>query len=196
MALLVVLLSIALVVALVVLVIVLGRGGGGAPEPAPGDTPGAGGGDTADDGAEDGGDGAADDPDSGAADASALYEAELVEIDLDGGLTYVDLDTEPPTVSDTKIGGHDLSLGTTTGTPGLHSQDSVQMTLAPLPEGGAEPDAASCRDAVETNGTYTSDFEQDARFCLQTDEGAVAAIQVTASPHGRGPAAFEVTLWE
>ncbi|MFW5416445.1 hypothetical protein J0910_07465 [Nocardiopsis sp. CNT-189] len=127
--------------------------------------------------------------------AVVLFGPEELVIDLSDDGQNIDLDSDPPLVTSSSIGGADLSLEPGSRAPSM-STEGYKPYLAPLPEGGEQPGPEECLDNVSTNGTYDGDFERGARFCLQTGEGLPAYFEVTAAPKGSGENTIELTIWE
>lgn len=127
--------------------------------------------------------------------AEVLFGPEELVIDLSGGGQNIDLDSDPPLVTSSSIGGADLSVRSGSRSPSL-SSGGYKPYLAPLPEGGEQPGPEECLDNVSTNGTLDGDFKRGARFCVQTDEGLPAYFEVTSAPKGKGENTIELTVWE
>ncbi|MDA2803288.1 hypothetical protein [Nocardiopsis suaedae] len=195
----VVFLGFAVLVAAAVVFLTAGRGGegeasagadgsqGGAQEGAQGSGTESGG-----DGGGGRGEAAAEDSAGQEQEDTVLFEDEL-SVEVASPYTYVDLDTDPPLRTDSRIDGRDFVLRP--NIDGVAFENS-SGGIAPLPEGGQAPDKAACLDAIETNGTSGADFTPGARFCVQTDQGRVASIEAVSSPGGVGTATLQATVWE
>ncbi|WP_327697365.1 hypothetical protein [Streptomyces sp. NBC_00459] len=124
----------------------------------------------------------------------ARFGPKVVDADTTDSGSYIELDTSEPIVSDSSLKGADIIFGASLGDPNLFVPGSGSM-LAPLPGSGAAPTAQECADAVDTNGTYTSDVKPGDRFCLMTDQGRVAYLKVVTAP-SRGTGKLNVTVWD
>lgn len=192
----VVFLGFAVLVAAAVVFFATGRGteggsGDGARAGAQEDAQGSGG--ESDAGGDEGqGEQAAEDSAEQEQEDTVLFDEELT-VEVASPYTYVDLDTDPPLQTDSRIDGRDFVLR-----PNINGVafENSSGGIAPLPEGGEAPDKAACLDAIETNGTTGADFTPGARFCVQTGEGRVASIEAVSSPGGTGTATLQATVWE
>ncbi|MGA4558444.1 hypothetical protein [Uniformispora flossi] len=117
-----------------------------------------------------------------------------VKITLKPSAYYLDLDTTSPTPGPSDKGA-DLFVGFNLPDLGISPPRSGDV-LAIAPSDGPEPTAADCRGLVAKNGGYSSgELSAGTRLCLQTDEGHIAYLRITAAPT-RQAVMFDVTVWE
>ncbi|MDA2809518.1 hypothetical protein O4J56_02600 [Nocardiopsis sp. RSe5-2] len=189
----VVFLGFAVLVAAAVVFFTMGRGaeGEGSPDASQEDAQGSGG---ESGGGQDGGqDDAAAEDDAGQEPQDTVVFDDELTVEVASPQSYIDLDTDPPLVTDARVDGYDFVLR-----PNINGVafENSSGGIAPLPEGAEAPDKAACLDAVETNGTTGADFTPGARFCVQTDQGRVASVEAVSSPGGTGTATLQATVWE
>lgn len=140
------------------------------------------------DGGESGGD-----TDEQQEDTALFGPDEALTVEVGSPQSYIDLDTDPPLVTDSRIDGYDFVLRPNiNGVAFEHSMGGI----APLPEGGEAPDRAACVDAIETNEVTSAALTSGARYCLRTGEGHIAYVQAVSSPGGTGTATLQATVWE
>lgn len=106
------------------------------------------------------------------------------------GCCMVDLDSVPPLAAD-GIDGGDIYVDVSP--PDL---EGSSRRLAPLPDGAPTPTEADCVNRVQTNGTSRGELARGARYCVQTDAGRLAFVQVLSVPSGSGTVQLRVTVWE
>lgn len=128
------------------------------------------------------------------ADQPAKVMAGPVKITLKPGASNLDLDTSSPVPSPSDNGA-DMFVGFNLPDLGISPLRSGKV-LAPASPDGPEPTAADCRRLVGKNGGYSSgDLTPGTRLCLQTGEGHIAYLRITAVPT-RQAVMFEATVWE
>ncbi|MFI6978797.1 hypothetical protein ACIBSV_09375 [Embleya sp. NPDC050154] len=116
-------------------------------------------------------------------------------VTVDPSSRYVDLDTKPPLVGPSNKAA-DIVFLYTFAKPELVTVGSTP-TLAALPQGGSEPTAASCAEAVAKRGTYLAgELAQGSGFCAITNEGRTAYFRLIGPPAGEAPVRLEVTVWD
>lgn len=106
------------------------------------------------------------------------------------GCCNVDLDSVPPLAAD-GIKGGDIYVDVSP--PEL---EGPSRGLAPLPDGAPIPTQSDCVTRVETNGAARGELTRGARYCVQTDAGRIAFVQVLSVPAGSGTVQLRVTVWE
>lgn len=133
-------------------------------------------------------------PASAAADGPAKVFAGPVKITLTEGSSYVDLDNSKPFPGPSDKGA-DVGTGFMLPTQDLYPPKSGNVMAVSSPD-GPEPTKADCVSLIKKNGTYTSgELTTGTRLCLQTNEGRIAYLRVTAVPT-RKALMFEATVWE
>ncbi|UGQ14874.1 hypothetical protein LO772_15630 [Yinghuangia sp. ASG 101] len=106
--------------------------------------------------------------------------------------SHLVLDAEAP-LAQSGEDGADLSMLFNIPPPALITADYAK-TMAMLPAEGSEPTAADCAEAVSKRGTGSiEDLKSGMRFCVQTDEGRIAFVQVTRA--SLKAVTFRVTAW-
>ncbi|MGR7001747.1 hypothetical protein ACU686_33125 [Yinghuangia aomiensis] len=117
-----------------------------------------------------------------------------LKITLTEGSSYVDLDNSKPFPGPSDKGA-DVTTGFMLPTQDLYPPKGGNVMAVSSPD-GPEPTKADCVSLIKKNGTYTSgDLTSGTRLCLQTNEGRIAYLRVTAVPT-RKALMFEATVWE
>ncbi|MGW1992002.1 hypothetical protein [Embleya sp. NPDC001921] len=132
---------------------------------------------------------------SRAASGPAKVLAGPVRIRLSPDAEYIDLDSSSPVPQLSTGKGADAFVGFNLPSLTLGPPRSGNVVAAAPPD-GADPTRDECSGFIAKRGTHTSgDLAQGARYCLQTDEGRVAYLKITAVPT-RSAVTFEATVWE
>ncbi|GAA4968958.1 hypothetical protein GCM10023205_37730 [Yinghuangia aomiensis] len=117
-----------------------------------------------------------------------------LKITLTEDSSYVDLDNSKPFPGPSDKGA-DVTTGFMLPTQDLYPPKSGNVMAVSSPD-GPEPTKADCLSLIQKNGTYTSGkLTSGTRLCLQTDEGRIAYLRLTAVPT-RKALMFEATVWE
>lgn len=106
------------------------------------------------------------------------------------GCCTVDLDSVPPLAAD-GIDGGDIYVDVSPA-----ALEGSSRRLAPLPVGAADPTESDCVARVEANGTSSGELTRGARYCVRTDAGRLAFVQILSVPGGSGTVQLRVTVWE
>lgn len=129
-------------------------------------------------------------PPAQSAPAKLLYGPS--DVTVGENTSHLVLDAEAP-LEQSSEEGSDLSMLFNIPPPELITTDYAK-TMATLPTEGAAPTAADCAEAISKRGTNgISEPKPGMRFCVQTDEGRTAYVQVTRA--SLKAVTFRITAW-
>lgn len=119
-----------------------------------------------------------------------------VGVDAEASITgsYIELDTSKPLAMSSGGDGADIIFGSETGDPSLTVPDSA-TTLAQWADPGTAPTPEECVESVGRNSSYSAYVKPGQSYCLQTDEGRIAYLDVVTAPDSGG-GKLKVTVWE
>ncbi|MFI6584205.1 hypothetical protein [Embleya sp. NPDC050493] len=119
----------------------------------------------------------------------------VVDLLLEPGLRYLDLDGDPPTATPSAAGADLVALFD--GRPPSLAPEGSTATVARLSQSARAATPAECAAALASHGTHQAAVAAvGTRYCVRTDEGRTAYVEIVlgvpVEPHVR----VKATVWK